>query len=87
MSRALVDVEEERSRQDAKWGVQQHDPPDYFAILSEEVGEVAELVVEWRFGREADREARLRLMREELVQTAAVAVAMVEEIDRRLGPC
>ncbi len=80
----LDEVAAERARQDRLWGEQNHDPQDYFAILSEEIGEVAKEVVEWRFNFEKEkREDRLTFMRHELVQAAAVAVAMIEAIDRR----
>lgn len=80
----LDDVAAERLRQDSRWGEQNHDPNDYFAILAEEFGEVAKEVVEWRFGIEkSNRAHRLTTIRAELVQVAAVAVAMIEAIDRR----
>lgn len=62
----------ERRRQDTKWGVQDHLPEKWITILMEEVGEAAH-------GRlEGDR----LNYREELVQVAAVAVAMIESLDR-----
>ena len=80
----LDEIAAERTRQDRLWGELNHDPQDYFAILSEEIGEVAKEVVEWRFNTERKkREDRLVSMRYELIQAAAVAVAMIEAIDRR----
>lgn len=79
----IEEVVAERTYQDKKWGEQNHDPQDYFAILSEEVGEVAKEVVEWRFNHESLRKGRLAFLRKELIQVAAVAVAMIEAIDRR----
>ena len=80
----LDEVKVERERRERLWGEQNHDPQDYFAILSEEVGEVAKEVVEWRFNpAPKKREDRLTFMRHELIQVAAVAVAMIEAIDRR----
>ena len=38
---AVLDVVAERDRQDAKWGEQNHNPPVWLAILTEEVGELA----------------------------------------------
>ena len=38
----LEEVQEERVRQDEKWGSQHHDPLTWLMILAEEVGEVAE---------------------------------------------
>lgn len=78
------EVYEERGRQDAKWGQQEHEPERYFSILAEEFGEVAKEVVEFH-SPGVDKVERLRNMREELIQTAAVAVAMVECLDRHSG--
>ena len=41
---ALRGVEEERLRQDQKWGAQDHPSEVWLAILLEELGEVAELI-------------------------------------------
>ena len=48
--RAVDDVLDERARQDAKWGVQNHDTITYLAIPMEEVGETAQAAIEERFG-------------------------------------
>lgn len=69
---ALRDVIAERVAQDAKWGEQNHDPYKWLAILSEEVGEVAEAMLKGSRGN----------YRDEMVQVAAVAVAAVECLDR-----
>lgn len=76
----LAEVVDERISQDEKWGEQNHDPVWWSAILTEEVGEVAQAALKLRFG--ADYEKRLAHYREECVQVAAVAVAMIECIDR-----
>ncbi|PJI53371.1 hypothetical protein CTI14_29520, partial [Methylobacterium radiotolerans] len=47
--RVLEEVLEERLRQDAKWGVQNHDPPTWLMILGEEVGEVNQAALEYHF--------------------------------------
>lgn len=62
----------ERRRQDKKWGVQNHLPERWLTILLEEVGEAAH-------GRLENDRANYR---EELVQSAAVIVAMIESLDR-----
>lgn len=41
---ALQDVLDERARQDAKWGVQNHNPAVWAAILGEEVGEAVDTI-------------------------------------------
>lgn len=80
MNPVLHDVAQERVRQDAKWGEQNHDPFAYLAILMEEVGELAQAALHARFGGPGGSPAHLR---EEAVQCAAVAVAIVECLDRR----
>jgi len=60
----LAEIVTERARQDDKWGEQHHTDFVWHAILAEEVGEVAEAILE---GRQAD-------VRRELIQVAAVAV-------------
>ena len=67
------DVLEERIRQEVQWGTQDHSPQDWMMILMEEVGEFARAEMETR-----EREADPANIREELVQVAAVALAMLE---------
>lgn len=73
---ALRLVRNERDRQDQKWGTidkfDDRNPDRWLAILMEEVGEVAEAILEKR-NKDAITEA---------VQVAAVAVAMVESLTR-----
>lgn len=74
----LAEVGDERDRQEAIWGEQNHDPFTYLAIATEELGEAAQAALKARYegGRTwAD-------YREELIQAAAVAVAAVECLDR-----
>lgn len=71
------EVLDERQKQDAKWGEQNHSPAEWLAVLTEEVGEVAQEVLRNRFGGRD-----LSAYRAELIQVAAVAVAMVECLDR-----
>ena len=93
-SNALMDVRKERSRQDAKWGEQNHNPIEWMAILTEEVGEAAKEAVDFHFALgdidiklnagvrlQADR---LQRYRTEMIQVAAVAVSAVESLDRAL---
>jgi NTP pyrophosphatase (non-canonical NTP hydrolase) len=76
----LKEVFDERVRQDAKWGIQDHELPMWLAILGEEVGEANKALVESYFGNQD-----LTELREELIQTAAVAVSIVEFMDRTYG--
>lgn len=90
-ARVIGEVVAERRRQDAKRGVQNH--PDmriWASILTEEVGETAQAANDHEFEKargtsEAQRASRVALdqMRHEAIQTAAVAVAIVEAIDRK----
>lgn len=68
----VADILAERARQDRRWGVQHHGPGVWLAILTEEVGEVARATL---------RKSTCEL-RKELVQVAAVALAMLECGDR-----
>lgn len=101
-SKVLLEVADERTRQENKWGQQNHPAIEYCAILGEEVGEVNKAALEAHFKYPApcpktvdnsawpsvednpnphQREHWVQL-RKELIQTAAVAVAMVESLDR-----
>jgi hypothetical protein len=86
-SDALRDILAERKRQDAKWGEQNHDPFLYLTILGEEYGETCKAALEARFTNEPigslESIGRLYDLRMEAVQTAAVAMAIVECIDRK----
>jgi NTP pyrophosphatase (non-canonical NTP hydrolase) len=75
---ALVSVLDERQRQDQQWGEQNHDPYTYMAILIEELGEMAQAALQTQFG---GKHGGLDHLREEAVQTAAVALAIVECLD------
>lgn len=81
MRRVMNEVVCERWRQDEKWGEQNHEPFTYLAILGEEYGEACQAALHARFGGpEADG------LRGELIQVAAVAMAMIECIDRKAAP-
>jgi NTP pyrophosphatase (non-canonical NTP hydrolase) len=75
LSLVFVEITDERTRQDAKWGgvpgLERRDDHTYAAVLGEEFGEVCKAWLE----RDTDA------LRAELIQTAAVAVAWVEELD------
>lgn len=80
---ALRDMLAERKRQDAKWGEQNHDPFLYLTILGEEYGETCKAALETRFAKNpVAANDNLIHLREEAVQTAAVALALVECLDR-----
>ena len=62
----------ERKKQDLKWGEQNQNIYKWLAILGEEVGEVNKAVLEDKYDEVLD----------ELVQIAAVSVAMIESLER-----
>lgn len=80
----LRDVVAERLRQEQKWGPQNHRQMVWLGILAEEFGEAAKEVNDFHFrpGRDQTEDYQRKRLREELIQTAAVAVAMVESLDR-----
>lgn len=91
----LGDVWEERDRQDTKWGEQNHDLGIWALVLGEEYGEFCEAVLSFRALYGADASGDLKYwprrgehgqlwghIREEAVQVAAVAVAIIEYLDR-----
>lgn len=77
MTTVIEDILEERKKQDAKWGEQNHDFPMWLAILTEELGEASQEF----FTSQAMTRPRANF-RTELVQCAAVLAAMIECGDR-----
>jgi NTP pyrophosphatase (non-canonical NTP hydrolase) len=71
------EIADERNRQDAKWGEQNHDLFDWMTILMEEVGELAQACLHLRYGGK-----KAEGLRVEAIQVAAVITAMIECIDR-----
>ena len=70
----------ERERQQAKWGEQNHEMPVWLAILHEETGELSQAVLHRIFG---GPEAMGELG--EAVQVAAVATQIVEYLLNRIN--
>jgi NTP pyrophosphatase (non-canonical NTP hydrolase) len=75
---ALGLIEQERKRQDRKFGRQDHSPERFVAILSEEVGEAAKEALNLFDPLTGSWDQRMDAYRAELIQVAAVAVLMVE---------
>jgi NTP pyrophosphatase (non-canonical NTP hydrolase) len=69
----IEQIQDERKKQDDKWGEQDHHPLKWLAILGEEVGEANRAMLE----------EKLIDYRKELIQVAAVAVAAVESLYRK----
>ncbi len=78
----LLEVGLERNRQDEKWGVQNHEPFGWLAILMEEVGEAAEVATQCGLGDPDPKGFTWEDWRKEMIQVAAVAVSIVECFDR-----
>jgi NTP pyrophosphatase (non-canonical NTP hydrolase) len=81
---AIRSVQAERKRQDEKWGDQSGNHPfEWVSILGEEYGELCEAVNE-TFFKNGDKPERggIDKMRKEAVQVAAVAVALIEALDK-----
>lgn len=78
---AFALINEEREAQTAKWGEQNHKLIEWMAILYEEVGELSREALEYHFVEfYPTRPDRLKRIREELVQVAAVCVQMLEKM-------
>ncbi|MEO0727957.1 MAG: hypothetical protein AAFZ63_25650 [Bacteroidota bacterium] len=93
MEYICMEVAQERIKQHDKWGEQNHNLTTWIAILAEEQGEASREAVDYCCDNPPPKEERLespktiqynRLMRyrNELIQTAAVAVQMIESLDR-----
>lgn len=78
-SQALEDVLKEREKQEKKWGEQNHNPYIYYAILGEEFGELGQSILQTQFGGE---HGGWENVRKEAIHTAAVALAVIECLDR-----
>ena len=77
--RKFAPVLKEQLRQIRKWGIQNHDPAFYHLILSEEVGEVAEAILQ------TVGEGNIQTWSDvikELIEVQAVAQSMIESIER-----
>lgn len=79
MTPALEDVLDERIKQDKKWGEQNHNPYIYLAILLEEIGELAQAILQTQFGGD---KGGWKNVRKEAIHSAAVSLALLECLDR-----
>ena len=77
--RTLRDINGERGRQDGLWGEQKHSPTNWLVILGEEYGEACKAAVKVFFDYSNEDYSEYR---EELIHTAAVAIAAIESLDR-----
>ncbi len=83
--RTLHNINAEAIRQDGKWGEQNHDPSVWLAILTEEVGELAQAMLADKFaGTDPGMHDSHHVgMETEAIQVAAVAAQFVEYLERR----
>lgn len=81
---ALSLVDQERNRQEKKWGQQNHAPQYWVGILGEEYGEYCQAVNETVFdnGATERKKGGMDNMIKELTHVAAVAVAAIESLLR-----
>lgn len=91
------EIQDERTRQNEKWGEQNHLPIEWIAILTEEVGEASKEALDHHFinglgdsygldcsdkAKSIIQQERMKKYRKEIIQVAAVAVQMIECLDR-----
>lgn len=82
-SEIIKSIIQERKNQDAKWGVQNHTPIEWCAILMEEIGEMSKEAHEFHFtGRYYKDTGQLERYEKELYQCAAVCLSMLESFER-----
>ena len=81
----VAKVQQERKRQDEKWGIQKHTLDAWCGILAEEFGSFAKAVNELRMSLERTQgidlplDSRFERVIEELVHTSAVAQVIYEQ--------
>lgn len=75
---AFYEVKTERSRQEKRWGEQNHSQEYWLSILGEEFGEVCKAVCEKNYDTKVKDNYR-----DELIHVAAVAIQMIECFDRK----
>lgn len=85
MDYIFAQIKKERKRQLEKWGEQEHTDFEWLSIASEEFGETVKELndthLTFEGGTKGAFEARYR-MQEEIIQTAAVLVAWLEQYAR-----
>lgn len=79
MTSVNMDVFYERLRQNDLWGLQRHDWGKWLGILTEEFGEVGQAINKIHFPKDAKPTDSDDLYTE-LIQVAAVASAMAEQL-------
>lgn len=93
MEKTITQIQAEITKQNQKFGIQNHSPIEWMAILMEEVGEASQAAVDWHFKYPSKikdetvefselQNQRLQNYKTELVQVAAIAVQMIESLER-----
>ena len=80
----VLKIKEERTRQDEKWGLQDHSDLEWYAILGEEFGEVGQALCKTQVAPINPKEF-LKFTPEvelELIQSASVIFAWLECIEQ-----
>ncbi len=71
---ALYDmVLNESYQQIKKWGIQDHNPSDWLVFTTEELGELAEAIADWKF-----RDGNALHVTKEAIQVATLALKIAE---------
>ena len=79
-------VLEERARQNAKWGRQEHSYPEWISLLTEEVGEAATEANKCNWAQTYDVALRHQAeLFDELIQCAAVVFQIIEGMAEEAG--
>lgn len=81
---AVENVLEERRNQDEQWGVSDHDPQFWSLILSKHAGRLTSKALDWgaMVGYDSEEFYAIMEFRDQAVKVAAIALAIVECIDR-----
>lgn len=95
MDKIFDQIRKEKAKQNQRWGEQNHNPVEWIAILTEEVGEAARMAVDLHFKNPVlslagdlkspnseNQHYRMEEYRKELIQSAAVIVQAIECLDR-----
>ena len=88
-SRIVFEILQERTRQDAKFGANRKQMElEWMNVLTEEVGEAAQALNDVWFNNKILQKTGYKKLsktyRQELIQVAAVAIAALEDFDRKV---
>ena len=75
---AIIETLRERLSQNEQWGEQNHELEIWLAILGEEFGELCQAFIDYKYADGSENN-----IKDEAIQCAAVALAIVESIIRK----